>query len=387
MNSIRIKIKKLVKGNIYLNKILYSIYGVKRNRKINNITVATEKMDTIESIKEFSEIVYKAQNDSQLLFSYGVENENNYYGHAPNILAYAGKSNNYRPFLPNIQHGVMFVETYNNDMGLDRYACMIPDENKRKVLRKYSYARPIFTIGPYIHYAKHYYNENIIKNMKDCLGKTLLIFPIHSTEYGEALYSEEALIKFVLSISKEFNSIYACVHWRDINSDLAHLLQKNNIKVVSAGWRYDRQFLNRLKTIIELSDVVIGNDIGTNIGYCLYMNKPYFIYDSNVKVVEKGLEESDEYREEREKILKAFSWERPDYKAQKDIYETYWSPSHIKTTEEMAAIIEIGKDIVRGSYGFINKCEDVTRLKLKTYSESSNEFERLKYKLLSESLG
>ena len=41
---------------------------------------------------------------------------------------------------------------------------------------------------------------------------------------------------------------------------------------------FDKNFLRRLKSIILLADVAIGNDIGTHLGYCIAVGRPYYLY-------------------------------------------------------------------------------------------------------------
>lgn len=45
------------------------------------------------------------------------------------------------------------------------------------------------------------------------------------------------------------------------------------------GYRYDYYFLFRLKSIIKLLDVIIFNVVGGYVGYCLVLEKFYYIFE------------------------------------------------------------------------------------------------------------
>lgn len=47
--------------------------------------------------------------------------------------------------------------------------------------------------------------------------------------------------------------------------------------MTTAGHQLDINFLNRLKTIILLSDYTCSNSIGTHTGYCVYLGKPHLV--------------------------------------------------------------------------------------------------------------
>ena len=64
---------------------------------------------------------------------------------------------------------------------------------------------------------------------------------------------------------------------------------KRNYKICTAGHKWDKDFLNRLKTIINLSDTTISNDVGTHIGYCIHLRKPHTIieFENNMEALNK----------------------------------------------------------------------------------------------------
>ena len=68
---------------------------------------------------------------------------------------------------------------------------------------------------------------------------------------------------------------------------------EHGFECVTAGHIYDPFFLSRLKSIIDLATITTSNEIGTHIGYCIFMGKPHYFYNSSV-----------EYKSTSETILK-----------------------------------------------------------------------------------
>ena len=38
----------------------------------------------------------------------------------------------------------------------------------------------------------------------------------------------------------------------------------------------------RLKSIIKTSDITMANAIGTHLGYCIYLNKPHYLFKQSI---------------------------------------------------------------------------------------------------------
>lgn len=67
---------------------------------------------------------------------------------------------------------------------------------------------------------------------------------------------------------------------------------ENRFIVVSCGNRYSEKFLCRQKAIILASDISASNNLGTHLGYCIYLGKPHillpqeFYYSGDRKALE-----------------------------------------------------------------------------------------------------
>ena len=138
----------------------------------------------------------------------------------------------------------------------------------------------IYSLGPYIQYVDSMYSPKELKTIKARLGKTLLVFHSHSTPHIRAQFEVNEFIQEIDRIknTKNFQSVLVCMYWKDILNGLDEKFLKAGYKICTAGHMFDKNFLRRLKSIILLADVAIGNDIGTHLGYCIAVGRPYYLY-------------------------------------------------------------------------------------------------------------
>ena len=132
-------------------------------------------------------------------------------------------------------------------------------------------------VGPYIHYAEDYVNDDEFETIKTKLGRTLLVFPIHSGTGAQVHYEKEDLFRLVERVSGSFDTILFSLFWSDVNGDYVKEIEDRGYRVVCSGHRFDPHFLSRQKTIIKLADVTMSNGIGTNLAYCTFFHKPHWL--------------------------------------------------------------------------------------------------------------
>lgn len=200
----------------------------------------------------------------------------------------------------------------------------------------------IRAVGPYIAYSKNFLSKNKFERLKNTLGKNLLVMPGHSTEDDINEVSNE-LIDKINAIQDEFQSIHVCMFWYDIVLN-RHLLYSKlpKVQIVCAGTRNDWSFLNRLRDIIELSDEVITNMIGTHIGYIINLEKPLWIIpkesrksnNSNPQMNKSRDFNIKKYSDEKLLIEKLFSFRSSEIlQEQKEIVELYWGKNYDSTNK------------------------------------------------------
>ncbi len=145
-------------------------------------------------------------------------------------------------------------------------------------------------IGPFIHYAPLALDSDLLTNEKKRLGKSLLLFPAHSTHFNHVKFDSEKFISRIKSISHNYDSIRCCLYWADLESPFARCCEAEGWEIVNAGHLYDSQFLSRLKTLLYLCDGIVYNSFGTQVAYAALLNKPqlHIPLDWSVKIDDAG---------------------------------------------------------------------------------------------------
>ncbi|GAP72137.1 polysaccharide biosynthesis protein [Candidatus Symbiothrix dinenymphae] len=176
-------------------------------------------------------------------------------------------------------------------------------------------------IGPYIHYAKPLLEDVAFIELKKKLGRVLLVFPCHSIVGAIRNYDISLFVNYIESIKSEFDTVLVCMYWKDINLGRDKFYTDKGYKIVTAGHVYNTNFLPRLKSIIELADMTISNDIGTHIGYCLYLNKPHYIFPQIIEfditvskeeinsITQEQWQETADFRSKITKLFENYSLE------------------------------------------------------------------------------
>ena len=119
-------------------------------------------------------------------------------------------------------------------------------------------------IGPYIHYINSIHGRIVSEDY------ALAILSHASTKQRTEvnIEIEDYLIKIQKRIQKR---IVVLIH---PNDSVLLKSQFRNLLITTCGLRNDPDYLRRLKNLISNSSLIITDDIGTHIGYTVYLNKP-----------------------------------------------------------------------------------------------------------------
>ncbi len=254
-----------------------------------------------------------------------------------------------------IEHGPYLGDDYawENDINNEAKAIITFSKYREEVLKRHT-GKDIIPIGPYIHYAQSYLSEEEKKKEKKRLGKNLLVFPTHCTHWNIPEFDTRYFISEIEKLKKDFDSVRVCMYWKDIEKKM-HLPYINaGYECVTAGFMFSSFFFSRLKNIIELSDLTVGNSIGTNVGYSIFFNKPYYHINMPVKqTYDPKISTIDE--EQRQMILRSCNTGLNNIKKLEDLFSSYtdkiteeqrekidyyWGTSLVKTPEELAEILD-----------------------------------------------
>lgn len=249
-----------------------------------------------------------------------------------------------------IEHGVYFGE-YVNHSETDKSelpALFTPSPYRLEQIRKAS-SVPVCIVGPYIAYSKDYLDNKSIEIIRDRLGKTILAIPSHSVS-GEAVsYDYKDFINEIRRVQNTINAqtILVMLYYQDILNGDAAIFEDAGFIVVTCGYREDRHFLERQRSLIKLADFTMSNSIGTHVGYCVYMGKPHYSFkqwhEYNIVLhSEKDGAKAQAELSEQEAVRDAFSsCEEAITEQQLSICEKYWGFDYVRSKEEMRSILDI----------------------------------------------
>ena len=371
-------IKSLIQKNIYINDFIFKKYSLNREKFIEEISESLSREDTVNDTRKLCKFLTDIKNNGVSFWSYDFnKTANRLYG-IKNSIFYEIIDKSYN--FPAIEHGLIFGNTFYKDIeNTSRASCVTFGDFRKNVIHQ-KYDIPVFCVGPYINYAQDYYTKEEFKSIKNKLGKTLLVFVSHGTDERNINYDGKLFIEYLESYRPYFDTISVCIFWWDLDSKLVELLKKYKFKIVCAGYREDGRFLSRLKAIIDLSDKIIGDGVGTHIGYCLARNKKFSIIESVSQYENDNVNAF--YKKQITVIKNAFSKDKVDVSRQNYIYNYYWGGNYFRNRNEIKAIYEINKDILRVSKGFTFLYKKAVNELLEEYNNTDN----LKFKILKEAI-
>lgn len=157
-------------------------------------------------------------------------------------------------------------------------------EERVRVIERYlqtkNITKNVKEVGPYILGADNFHSEKKRQKFKNKYGKILLVFPAHSMETLKSNYDIQQLMDEVDRRSDSFDTVFVCLHWLDLKDEekKRQYARRGHI-LVSNGKPSDPYFLSRQRDLIELSDMVMTNALGSYIGYSVCLNKPVYFYN------------------------------------------------------------------------------------------------------------
>lgn len=378
-------VHSMIWRNYYLNRFFYKLIPLRERKIYAELVTEMCEWDTIDDISALKKFRRHANFDGKIKRPSPIWTNTHIYGIWYSLFNDIVQDN--IQYSPAIEHGLIFYDEITEDiLSTSRCAYATFGPFRKKIIRSYI-KDPIFCVGPYIHYAKPFYNKIKFQEMKRKLGRTLLVFPIHSTEVSHVTYEEDEFIRKIKNIEKQYDSILVNAYWWNINDRVIDRLSAEGYQIVSAGFQDDVMFLSRLKTIIDLADCAMGNSVGTHIGYCLHENVPFILLDSKVpKEVTLDRKENkiaNTRVSHMQKIREAFCIDRHFItEEQRRLMNYYWGDDCIKTPYMLKQICRITKDLHKMTFGntFLNRI--AAKKLLNIYEKENKEL----YEILNDSL-
>lgn len=279
---------------------------------------------------------------------------NDFYFHALTLKRFCGLSDDLKLKCV-IQHGYQFgnykwdVETDND---LPVYLC--PSELRKETLIRLGVKKTIYSIGPFIAYSARSISDSELEATRRKNGKTLVVFPSHSTHSSEVRYNIDAFCQRIKELSSQFEKVRLCLYWKDVLLGHHKKYEKYGFECITAGHMFDKNFMPRLKSIIESADMGISNAIGDFIPFCIFLKKPFYLWRQqiNIDALGKDVSGATEYRKEMKEAQTAFdelfeafaNFSMTITEKQYAVVDKYFGLSSVKTKEELKQILLIGQD-------------------------------------------
>jgi hypothetical protein len=277
--------------------------------------------------------------------------DNNLYGHAYQIREYAGLKTDLKAYL---EHGLFWGGMLHADEYHWHFKRVITfsSNRKRDIEEKLPTKRAV-PIGPYIHYAKGVLDASSFVVLKKQLGKVLLVFPAHSVLNVEASFDVNLFLDEVERIKTAYDTVLVSLYFIDAkNLEARRVYEERGFRIVTSGHRYDLYFISRQRSLIELADMTMSNEVGTHVGNCIHLGKPHYIFQQKTERIsqKKGelerhsslftTEEMNLVEIQKAEVLDVFSQfnDRGISALQRQIVDKYWGLSETKTAEELAEL-------------------------------------------------
>ena len=276
------------------------------------------------------------------------------YGMSHVLKKYAGLSEDFKIHAL-FEHGVIFTENTTGTFRAHEYLpSIVPSRYRVEILKKEHSFNGAYAIGPYIHYADSLLSKEELIEEKERLGKTLLVFPSHSIEGLVSNFSFDDFCNKIKQYSENYDSVRICMYYKDIVLKRHIPYQKKDFEVVTVGHFNDYNFIPRLKSIIKTSDMTMSNEIGSHVGYCLYLGKPHYLTKlddvshkgekngENTKAMVRNEEIALKIKNKCENVVKItqlFSnFEEKITNEQYDFISCLWGFDQIKTNDELKSM-------------------------------------------------
>ena len=340
--KIKQKLKMVLVKSRWLTQLIHNYYYIFNKLKYSQYIFERKDIDLFEIHKICANMPYPG---SEMVF------DNNVYGIGNTLKKFSGFKGQINAY---IEHGLYFGNHIDDNQWYASKIVTFSNQRKKHLLDR-NVNKDVHVIGPYINYADILFSSEYMRTLKTNLGKTLLIFPVHSSTNIDTTYDIVNFTKQINQIKEDysFDSILVCLYFKDVfNKKLVNYYTSNGYKICSAGHKWDKHFLNRLKTIISLADKTISNDVGTNIGYCVSLRKPHTILKSEIQYTPDNDIGIDQIKGEKkkERLLEIEEVKNGFMKTDGSIYDKidshqtklineYWGLDSIKTKNELFSIL------------------------------------------------
>lgn len=268
-----------------------------------------------------------------------LHSSNSFYGLSDILKQYAGLPTQYSSKA--LYTHIFYGRPWDGDMNSKLPVFLVWGDPMRKEFAART-DKPVFSIGPPLHYAVSIYDDKMISFEKTRMGKNALIFPAHSTHLIQSVYPTDFLLKRAQDLRQHFDTVRFCLYWKDIQSGSARPFLDSGYECVTAGHMVDPMFYSRLKGLLSVADHTYSNSFGTQAGLSVGLDIPHTIFLQDIH------HEGDIYYKKSDPFLKNFVQfaelfcQNSDVitSRQKDFAKEYYGLAHVKTPSQLRRIFE-----------------------------------------------
>lgn len=393
MANIKTIIKELtIDRNIYLLNLKCLISNHKKHRKIGEMISKLSPIDSILHFEEFKKSLQPYLAEKENLSHVIIGAESLHYGHLEALYGYAGMKQKVNACVfPAVEHAVKFnYIPSRSEEEIARYSNFIcQSDYMKESIHDINSSKPVFCIGTYLQYVEGYYNESEMQGLKDRFGRTILVFPSHTLESDSHEREDEDIVNEVFKIVEgKYDTVMVSAYWADLDWELYREFEKRGAVMVSCGYREDPLFIRRLKSLFELSDLVVVNSVASPVGFAKFMNKPLKLIMKAESDIESISKEGNEqlHLQRYNRLVSLLCKDELSLEEEMILEELYdyfcGSEKLLRTQSELLAIMQICTEIMKRTKGNIHKQNKVVGMLLLEYRMNSE----VKYRLLQEAL-
>ncbi len=250
----------------------------------------------------------------------------------------------------------------------DRKILLVPSDDRRNTLQPLT-DKLIITYGPgVIPYTKNIYSDLAMQDVKSYLGKTLLLFPRHSSDDSVVMENRKKFVDYINDIVKTYNydTVLCCLFYVDITRGAYLEYERYGWIPVTAGHQANYDFAYCLRTLINLSDHVVMQGYGSSANYAMYLKTPVTFYSASrsVNIEGKGVDENhNSWMLPFEQEMEALFGEYSEKISEKQYGRTsqLFGFNDVRTPQEMQAILELAKAIEHSKKLDIDQIQSLLR--------------------------
>lgn len=304
-------------------------------------------------LSTYADDIHELARDRELV-SAELHQPSDFYGHASCIKRFVGMDVN-ASLHAVVVHGPMMPSLHwHVDLDAPLPVLLTSSHGACQGLRERT-GKLVFSIGPVLAYASPHLSEVALAGEKGTLGRNLLVFPSHSTHHVAAMYDAKAMCAQIEQVAKDYDSVTVCLYWKDIQTGVDEVFRSAGFHCRTAGHIYDHYFLDRLKTLLTLSDAVMCYSWTSAIGYAVSMNKPVMALHAPAErfVADEEIIKRDTLNcavdvatvEYRKRIFELFADMRETTEKQREAIDYMWGLSQVRSKDALLEIVQVAQDM------------------------------------------